>query len=650
MDKTYNLKEEKKWYKIWEEIELFKADNQSTAAPFSTFLPPANVTGTLHMGHALSFTITDIIVRRKRMQGFNTLWFPGSDPADTSAQWVKLVRQLGLALDWSRMKPPPYKEMSKVITKIFVKLYNEGKIYQETDVSKQWFLKTSGITDLAIEAVKKGEITFIPGKWADIYIDRMLHLRDWCISRQLQGVHRIPAYYCKNCDHLMVEEEPPGKCCKCSSTGIEPAPDTLDAWFSPALWPFTTLGWQENSRDFTTFYPTSLVTTGIDIIFLWVAPMIIIGLYLGKEAPFREVLVNGLIRDEKSTKADNANVIDPLKVIEEYGADPLRFTLAAQAVPGMDTSLSLSRVKGCQTFTNKIWNASRYVIMNLNGDENFSIDFSQLSDTDKWILHALNNTIIKVNDFMDNYRLNEAADLLYHFFWHEYCDWYLEFSKNDIRNPDTRKTLKFTLYKLFQLLHPFMPFITEELYQKIKGNGKRNHFLLQTEFPTFNSELVFNHEFIDVEVLKKVVTQTRKTRTESKIDPNHRIRIYLKTGSKKESAALSKNMKYFDFLTRSAKTEIVTDFSNLAKGFKGVCLNWEILLPFDNDEDRLKELARLKKEVEKIATRINTLEKKLSNDKFVRKTPGPVVLNLKKNLQETIDKQNKIQKTVDDLS
>jgi valyl-tRNA synthetase len=648
MEKTYNLKEEKKWYKIWEEIELFKADNQSTAAPFSTFLPPVNAAGTIHMGHALTFTITDIIVRRKKMQGFNTLVLPVLNPADFIDQFEKLVHQLGLALDRNRMTPSPYKEISKSVNKIFVKLYNEGIIYRETRVTKRWFLKTAGIVKPAIEAVKKAEITFIPGKWASLYIDRMDHIRDWCISRQSQGADPIPAYSCKSCHHLMVEEEPPGKCRKCRSTGIEQDPDTLDPWFSAVLWPFTIPDWQENSRNFTTFYPTSLVTIGVDMIFSWATPMIMIGLHLVKNAPLREILVNGLIRDEKGIKTDNPNTIHPLKAIEEYGADPLRFTLAVRAVPGMDTSLSLSRIKGYQTFTNKIWNASRYVIMNLNGDENFNIDFSQLSDTDKWILHALNHTIVKVNDFMDNYRLNEAADLLYHFFWHEYCDWYLEFSKNDLHNPDTRKTLKFTLFKLLQMLHPFIPYITEELYQKIKGNNKP--FLLQTDFPVFHSELVFNHEFIDVEVLKKVITLTRKTRTENKIDPNHRIRIYLKTGSKKERDALTGNMKYFDALTRSAKTEINADFSHLPKGFKGTCLNWEILLPFDNDEDRLKVLTRLKKELEKIENQVNDMEKKLSNDRFVKKTPGPVVLNLKKNLQETIDQRNKIQKNINDLS
>jgi valyl-tRNA synthetase len=648
MGKIYNFKEEEKWYKIWEESELFKVDNQSTAAPFSTCLPPANAAGALHMGHALTFTITDIIVRRKKMQGFNTLWFPGLNPTDNSAPRTKLIRQLGLALEWSQMNSPPINEISTDITKIFVMLYNQGTIYRETDASKGWFLKTGGIVKPAIETVNKGEISFIPGKWADFYIDRMYHIRDWCISRQLQEGHRIPAYYCKNCGHLMVEEYSPEKCCKCSDAAIEQDPATLSPWFLAALWPFTTPGWQENSRDFTTFYPISLVTIGINMIFSWAAPMIMIGLHLGKKAPLREILVNGLIRDEKGTKTDSANDLHPLKVIEEYGADPLRFTLAVRAAQGVDTSLSLSRLKGYQTFTNKIWNASRYVIMNLNGDENFNIDFSQLPDTDKWILHALNNTIVKVNDFMDNYRVNEAADLLYRFFWHEYCDWYLEFSKNDLYNTETRKTLKFTLYQLLQILHPFMPFITEEIYQEIKGNNKS--FLLQTGFPAFHSELVFNHEFIDVEVLKKIITQTRKTRTENKINPNHRIRIYLKTGSKKECDALNRNMKYFDSLTRSTNTEIVTDFSRLPKGFKGVCLNWEILLPFDNDEDRLKELNRLKKELEKIEAQANDLEKKLSNDRFIKRTPGPMVLNLKKKLQETIDQRNKIQKNINDLS
>jgi len=874
MEKAYNFIEcEKKWYGLWKENNLFKADNKSTSTDtaFSMILPPPNVTGTLHMGHALTFTIPDVIVRRKKMQGFNTLWLPGLDHAGIATQMVveknlkeekgltkedlgrekfleavwdwkeksekriiQQVNKLGLALDWSRIKFTLNDEMKKAVTKVFVQLYREGEIYQgtymvngcpscktvlsdlevehkeingkltyikyplknkkdkyivvattrpetmlgdvavavnpederykdligeelvlplagknipviadedvskefgtggvkitpahdpvdfkislkhnlekvvvidkfarmtdqvppqyrgldrfecrrkvvedlktqgliekeeeyvhnvghcqrcetmvEPNVSKQWFLKTARIAKPAIEAVEAGNISFIPGKWTKVYFNWMYNIQDWCISRQLWWGHRIPAYYCGTCSHIMVEEEKPGKCDKCNADDIVQDPDVLDTWFSSALWPFTTLGWQDNSRDFKDFYPTSLMATGFDIIFFWVARMIMMGMHFGKDVPFREVLINGLIRDEKGVKMSKTrnNAIDPLDVIKEYGSDALRFTLAVQAVPGMDISLSLNRVRGYKAFANKIWNASRYVIMNLKGDEDFAVDFSKITAADKWILHGLNNTIEKVNDLMDNYKLNDAADLLYHFFWHEYCDWYLEFSKNDSDNPDTRKTLKFTLYRLLQLMHPFMPFITEELYQKIRIDSKQ--FLLQTEFPAFSSDLVFSREFTDVEVLKKVIMETRKTRTENKIDPHQQITVFLKTESRKEETKLSGNMKYFDFLTRSGKTEIVKDFSHLAKGFRGVCLNWEILLPFESETDRLNELARLQKEFEKLERQVEGLEKKLSNKGFVNKAPESVVANFKKNLQEIIDKRDKISKTIDDLS
>jgi valyl-tRNA synthetase len=520
----------------------------------------------------------------------------------------------------------------------------------EPSVSKQWFLKTSGIAKPAIDVVEKKKINFIPEKWKKEYFRWMYNIQDWCISRQLWWGHRIPAYYCTSCNHIMVEEEQPEKCLKCNSTDILQDPDVLDTWFSSALWPFTTLGWQDNSRDFKEFYPTDLMATGFDIIFFWVARMIMMGVHFGKDIPFREVLINGLIRDEKGQKMSKSknNVIDPLDIIDKYGSDALRFTLAIQAVPGMDISLSTDRIKGYKAFANKIWNASRYVLMNLKGDEDFNINIDKITDTDRWILNALNNTTVKINDLMDNYKIYEAADLIYHFFWHEYCDWYLEFSKSDIENTDTRKTLKLTLYKLLQLMHPFMPFISEEIYQKIKPDD--NPFLLRTEFPSFSSDLVFTEEFFDVELMKKIITETRKTRTENKIDPNRKVNVFLKTESEKEKKVLEKNVKYFNFLTKSARTDIVSDFSNLSRGFKGVCLNWEILLPFDSEKDRLNELARLEKEWEKLKKQVDNLEKKLSNKSFVDKAPESVVSNFKKNLHENIDKRDKIQKTINDLS
>jgi len=878
MEKAYNHTDtEKTWYDIWTKNGLFIANNESkegTGAPFSMILPPPNVTGTLHMGHALTFTIPDIIIRRKKMQGFNTLWLPGLDHAGIATQMVveknlkqekgltkedvgrekflemvwawkeksenRIIEQLntlGLSLDWSRKKFTLSPEMSKVVTQVFVQLYNEGEIYQgtymvnncpscktvlsdlevehkelvgkltyikyplknsekqekyivvattrpetmlgdvavavnpdderykhligeelvlpltgrtipiiadedvskefgtggvkitpahdpvdfniamrhhlpqivvidnlarmtnevpekyrgldrlecrkqvvadlqtldlilkiedythnvghcqrcetmvEPVVSKQWFLKTKRIAKPAIDAVEQGDITFVPEKWKKVYFGWMYNIQDWCISRQLWWGHRIPAYTCSACNHLMVAEEKPETCIKCGNTTIVQDPDVLDTWFSSALWPFTTLGWQDNAKDFACFYPTSLMATAFDIIFFWVARMVMMGLHFGKKIPFNEVLINGLIRDEKGQKMSKTknNVVDPLDVIAEYGADALRFTLAIQAVPGMDIALSLSRVKGYKGFANKLWNASRYVLMNLQGDEDYNIDYTKLTDTDKWILHALNNTVEKVNEMMDSYRLNEASDQIYHFIWHEYCDWYLEFSKSDSDNLDTRKVLKYTLYTLLQLLHPFMPFITEEIYQKIRS-ATEQPFLLQTKYPQFHSHLVFIAEYTGVEALKKVINEARKTRTENQIDPNRRISIYLKSESEKERVALNRNLKYFDFLTRSTKTEIVLDFSTVSKGFRGVCLNWEILLPFDSDEDRLNELSRLKKEYDKMEKQILSLEQKLDNKGFVDKAPAEVVSNFKKNLQENMDKRDKIRKTIDDLS
>jgi len=391
------------------------------------------------------------------------------------------------------------------------------------------------------------------------------------------------------------------------------------------------------------------MATGFDIIFFWVARMIMMGLHFGKAVPFREVLINGLIRDEKGQKMSKTknNVVDPLDIIREYGADALRFTLAIQAVPGMDISLSISRIKGYKAFANKIWNASRFVLMNLKDDEAPAIDSKRISDADKWILHELNATVEKVNRCFDEYRVYEAADLIYHFIWDEYCDWYLEFSKSDLASPDTRVVLKLTLLRILQLLHPFMPFISEEIYQKIKGDKE---FLIQTEFPAFTRQFVFPEAHAAVETLKKVVAETRKTRTENRIEPNKKIPVFLKCDAPLERQHLEKHLKYFDFLSRSLKTEIVADLAVLAKGFRGVSQNWEILLPFVDDQDRQQELQRLRGEHDKLAKLIEQMEAKLAGGGFADKAPAEVILNFKKNLQEYIEKKTKISKTIDDLA
>ncbi len=871
MEKNYDIaKTEEGWYEKWVSSGLFKADNTNDKPVFSMILPPPNITGSLHMGHALTFTIPDIIMRKKKMEGFNTLWLPGIDHAGIATQmiveknlkrdegktkedlgrekfleeiwkWkeksenriVEQVSKLGLTLDWSRMKFTLSEEMNKVVTDVFVKLYKEGKIYQgtymvnycpscktvlsdlevdhrevegnltyikyplkndpgkyivvattrpetmlgdtgvavnpndkrykelvgseiilpvagrtleviadeqvasdfgtgavkitpahdpldynialkhklesrvvidkegkmtgdipekfigmsreecrkelikilsesgniekeekhthnvghcqrcetivEPNVSKQWFLRTEELAKPAIEAVKTGDVEFIPGKWEKIYFNWMNNIQDWCISRQLWWGHRIPAYNCESCNEITVAAEHPGTCPKCNSSKIVQDPDVLDTWFSSALWPFSTLGWMDGSQDFKTYYPTSLMVTAFDIIFFWVARMVMMGIHFGKDIPFRKVLINGLIRDDKGQKMSKTknNAIDPLDIIKEYGTDALRFTLAIQAVPGMDISLSINRIKGYKAFTNKIWNASRYIIMNLKGDESENIDFEKISVTDKWILHLLNLTTKNINSLMDNYKLNEAADVLYHFFWHEYCDWYLEFSKNDIENRETRNVLKYTLFRSLQLLHPFTPYLTEEIYQKIKTE---KDFLLETKFPEFKSELVFTSEYKNIELLKKITGETRKTRTENKIDPNTRLKTFLKTSSKKEADIFAELLKYFNFLTKSENAEIVKDFSSLPKGYRGVYLNWEILLPFENESDREKEIERLSKEMKKIDDLINNIENRLKNRNFVQKAPVDIVNGFKKTLQESIDKKEKFEKTLSDLT
>ncbi|MCU0236479.1 MAG: valine--tRNA ligase [Acidobacteria bacterium] len=871
MEKSYDhLQTESDWYRRWEEQGLFTPEAGSAGSPFSIILPPPNVTGSLHIGHALTLSLPDIIVRRKKMLGFNVLWLPGVDHAGIATQmmveknlkketgrskedlgrerflqmvwdWknaseqriVGQIKKLGLALDWSRMKFTLSDEMQRVVRKVFVALYREGKIYQgtymvnrcpscktvlsdlevehkevhgrltyiryplrrdpkrwvvvattrpetmlgdvavavhpkdarykkligqdlllpltgraipivgdedvdkdfgtgavkvtpahdpadfkialkhrlekivvideqarmtgpipekfagldrfacrqgvlndlralglvekeeeythnvghcqrcetvvEPNISKQWFLKTAELAPPAIAAVRDGEIAFIPDKWKKVYFNWMENIQDWCISRQLWWGHRIPAFHCQDCQQVLVSEEDPERCPGCSGTRLVQDPDVLDTWFSSALWPFTTLGWQDDSPDFKTFYPTSIMSTGFDIIFFWVARMIMMGVHFGKAVPFREVLINGLIRDEKGQKMSKTknNAVDPLDIIREYGADALRFTLAIQAVPGMDISLSLSRIKGYKAFANKIWNASRYVIMNLKDDERAAFDPRRISDADKWVLHKLNNLVEKVNASFDEYRMYEAADLIYHFIWDEYCDWYLEFSKSDLDSPDTRAVLKLTLLRILQLLHPFMPFISEEIYQKIKAEKE---FLIQTSFPAFSSELAFPEAHAAVETLKKVVAETRKTRTENRIEPNKRIPIFLKCDAPAERRHLEKHLKYFDFLSRSSKTEIVADFSSLPKGFRGVSLNWEILLPFVDDTDRQRELARLRAEHDKLAKLIAQNEAKLSGGGFADKAPAEVILNFKKNLQEIIEKKAKLGKTIDDLA
>jgi valyl-tRNA synthetase len=631
MDRTFHLKEEK----------------NSNSTSYSILLSPPQESEALQMANALTFTVADILGRRKQMQGFKTLCFHCFGPGDMPAPSVELASRLGLMPDWNRMPLIPENQKSAAVTDFFVQLYREGKIYLHY---RQWFLRAVRITKAAVEAIKKKEIAFIPEGWTVVYGNWLSNLRDWCISRPKGQGDRIPAYHCRQCHHMMVEAEIPGVCSQCGSNHFEQDAAVLDTWFSSVLRLLTAAGRPQPEEEAAAFYPLSLMTADVPGVFSWGGRVIVMALALGRVVPFREVLINGLIRDDRGHKMSPCknNIISPGALIETYGPDPLRFSLAIQAAPARDISFSIGRIKGYRALINKIHHACRYVLMNLKEEENVNIDFSQLSSTDKWVLHALNNTIVKVNDLMDNYRLHKATHLLYHFFRHEYCNWYLEFSKTDLSNPGTRKTLRFTLYRLLQLLHPFMPFITETLYRQFKIESPS--LLRQTRFPTFDSRLVFSPEFARVEVLKKISAETRRTRARNNIPPHKPIPIYLKTGSAKEGEILTSHIKYFDFLTRSRKTGIVPDFSHLPRGFRGSCPNWEILLLFNSNKERLKELDRLKKVLGKVEPHIHRLEKKLSNERFLSKTPQIEVLHLKKSLQENLDRRHRLRNTIDDLS
>jgi valyl-tRNA synthetase len=663
-EKTFNfLEAEKIYHEIRVEEHLFAAGGDSGRPAFSMTLPPLGTTDINDMGKLLAFTIPDIIIKIKKMQGFNILCRPGINNTGIPSQEivkknhspdfreklkVEMGRQfnrLGLALDWSKLKFTISPEMQAVGSAIFVQLFREGNIYRK----KHWFLRTGVIAKPAIEAVEKGDIKFIPEKWQKIVLNWLNHTGDWCISRPSRPGQQVPAYYCGSCGKLRVEEKKSLECDNCGSKEVSRNREVLAPWFILSLWPLFISGRDKHSRDFADFFPVSLMAAGINIILSLVARMIVMGIHCAKDIPFREVLITGIVRDEKGQKLSEPSqgLLNPSNIVGQYGVDTLRFALAARAVPGRDISFSITRIKGYKAFMTKIWNASRFTLMNLRGDEDFNIELTRITHADKWILHFLNKTVEKVNELMDLYRVNKAADLLYSFFRHEYCDWYLEFSKNDLENRHTRNVLKFVLFELIQLLHPFIPFITEAIYQKMKTG---RDFLMQTEFPSLDSNFIFYDEFSNIELVKKVVRETRRIRTENRLRPNRRIHIYLKTESEKEKNILSKEMKYFDRLSGSARTKIVPDFGNLAKGFAGSCRNWEILIPLEDEKERLNELNRLRKELEEVAHRVGDYEKKLANSELERKTPQPETTNLKKSLQRSIDRKEKIKKTIADLS
>ncbi len=860
LSKAYDPKPvEEKWGKFWLDEGLFVADPHSPKPKFSMVLPPPNVTGILHMGHALCFTLPDIITRWKRMRGHNCLWLPGTDHASIAVhnviekslaekglsrekigrdeflrvawEWKEKyggvitgqLKRLGASLDWSRERFTMDPGFTRAVKQVFVSLYEEGLIYRdyflvnrcphcrtvlsdieiehkdlrgklwhiryavegsdesvvvattrpetmlgdtglavhpddgryahlrgrrvvlplqnkpipvvtderverdfgtgavkvtpahdpvdfelgkkhgleqvividgsgrmteaagpefagldrfaarakvverlsalgllvkvedhdhavghcyrcknviEPHLSWQWFVRIKPLADEAIRAVEDGRIEFVPANWAKTYFEWMYNIHDWCISRQLWWGHRIPAWYCRDCARTMVAMEAPAKCDRCGGA-LDQDEDVLDTWFSSALWPFGTLGWPDETEDLEAFYPTDLMSTGFDIIFFWVARMIMMGLKFRGRVPFRHVFINGLVRDLKRRKMSKSegNIIDPLEMIDKYGTDALRFTLAALAVPGMDLALSEERMAGYQAFANKIWNASRFVLMNL-GEDRPEVREDELTLADRWIRSRLAAVTDALDASLTQYKFYEAADLLYHFVWHEFCDWYIESAKVGLRagNRTTRAVLADGLDRILRLLHPFMPFITEEIWQHLPGAGKS---ITVAAFPVAGPGWRDEALERDMALVQAVVEETRKVRTENKVAPREKIRLIAvegpaqapSTGSGK-AAVVRSEAELVKALAGLSTLEFAEALPEGERVLKGVAGPFELGLVVEKPADLGQERERVQKEMAKAEAEAERIARKLENPDFVAKAPAAVVAENRSRLEE----------------
>jgi valyl-tRNA synthetase len=871
MEKTYNPSLfEDKWYRFWLGKDYFKAnaDNVLKGKPkFSIVIPPPNVTGVLHVGHALNATLQDIICRWKRMKGYEVCWIPGTDHAGIATQWVverelakegltrhdigrekfvekvwqwkekygnriiNQLKKLGTSCDWSRERFTMDEGFSKAVRKAFVTLYKEGLIYRgkrlinwcprchtalsdlevehdeeqgnlwyikyplfkesgyivvattrpetmlgdvavavnpnderyknligkkailpivnreipiiadeyvdpefgtgavkitpahdfndfevgkrhnlepiqimddwgritvepfkgidrfeareaivemlkengllekvephihsvghcyrcktvvEPFLSDQWFVKTKPLAERAIKSVKEEEIKFIPKQWENTFFDWMYNIRDWCISRQIWWGHRIPAWYCCDCNHITVSENPPERCEACGSKNIYQDEDVLDTWFSSAMWPFGTLGWPEETKDLKAFYPTDLLVTGFDIIFFWVSRMMMMGYHFTGKKPFTDVYVHALVRDEKGQKMSKTrgNVIDPLEMVERYGADTLRFTLAALAAQGRDIRLSERIIEGYRHFANKIWNISRFVLnsikdVDLEGEKDFYPE-------DRWILTRLSETIDKVDRELKNYRFNEAAKSVYQFIWGELADWFVEFSKHRIYKGSEKEkrtavyVLLRTLRDSLKLLHPIMPFLTEEIYQKLPNRDSESIVISSWPKPEFR----FEDDREAIENLKDIIRGIRNTKASLDIPPSTKVDVVICIPNEKLLKTLQGCKPLIQQL---ASTGEISFYSSSTKAEKSVSFflpEVEVHVKVGEVIDVEKEIGRIEKRLKETEGEIEKIKRKLQNKNFIEKAPSEVVKKNRERLSELEEILIKLRKTISQL-
>ena len=833
-------------YKNWEEKGYFKPSGDKTKESYCIMMPPPNVTGKLHMGHALDGTLQDILIRYKRMQGFNTLWLPGTDHAAISTEvkiieklkeegidkhdlgrekflerawdWtkeyggtiVKQQKKLGCSADWSRARFTMDEGLSKAVLVVFKKLYDKGYIYKgkrminwcpccntsisdaeveyeeepthlwhikykvvgedryltvattrpetmlgdtavavhpdderykdligkkcilpimnkeipiiadefvemdfgtgcvkitpahdthddqaalshhleiiqvfdenfklgdlceeykgmdlleareaivnklkelgnlvkiedyvhnvgkhdrckstiEPKISDQWFVSMKEMAKPAIEAVKNGDTRFIPQKFEKTYFNWLNNIQDWCISRQIWWGHQIPAYYCDECGHINVDITKPEKCEKCGSTKLTQDPDTLYTWFSSALWPFSTLGWPEETEDFKTFFPTNTLVTGYDIIFFWVVRMMFSSLEQTGKVPFKDVLMHGIVRDSQGRKMSKSlgNGIDPLEIIDKYSADALRFSLISGTTAGNDMRFMPEKLEAASNFANKVWNAAKFVLMNLEDYDNNN-EKIELCIEDKWILSKLNTLITEVKVNMDNYDLGVALDKIYTFIWNEFCDWYIEIAKTRLYNKEntTRKTAQYVLNKVLgdslKLLHPFMPFVTEKIYKELYNNDES---IMISTYPEYSKDLEFKDEEQAVEELKEVITGIRNARAKMNVHPSKKSKLIFVT--KKYANIIKESEEFLKKLGFGEEIEIRENKENIPQNAVSiVSSNLELFIPFEDLVDIKEEIERLEKEKAKVLVEKEKTDKMLSNPGFVAKAPAAKV-------------------------
>ncbi len=874
-DKTeltaYNPSEiEKKWYSYWEEKGYFHEAPDSTKKPFSIVLPPPNVTGQLHMGHALDNTLQDILIRFKRMQGYNTLWMPGTDHAGIATQvkveknllategksrydlgreefikrvwdWkkeygntiVKQIRSLGASCDWQRERFTLDDGYYKAVREVFCSLYEKGLIYRgeritnwcvschtalsdieveheneaghlwyikypvigedneyvtvattrpetmfgdvavavnpdderynhligkklllplvnreipvisdsyvdpsfgtgcvkitpahdpndfemgqrhhlesivvmnldgtmndkagrfegqtreeariavvdtlkaegllvkiedhehsvghcsrchtivEPLVSRQWFVDMKPLAEPALKVVKEGKVKFVPERFTKTYINWLENIRDWCISRQLWWGHRIPAWYCKDCGETIVSREDITSCPHCGGK-VEQESDVLDTWFSSGLWPFATMGWPEDTAELKQWYPTSVLVTGYDIIFFWVARMIFMALEFKKEIPFKHVFIHGLVRDSQGRKMSKSlgNGINPLEVVDQYGADALRFTLVTGNTPGNDMRFYMERVEANRNFANKIWNAAKFVLMNLDDDydENWKPDLADLTLADQWIIDRYNKTVASITNNLDRFELGEAASSVYDFVWNYYCDWYIELSKPRLYNKEggrDRKTAQYLLVTILrhtmELLHPFMPFVTEHIWQHLPHTGDS---IAVAKWPGALDYDLQADQVANMVVIMDAIKGIRNMRAEMNVPLGKRSEVIAvpKTDSVRE--AVKAHEDYFKTLGWAEKvTLLAADAPKPENATVAVVNGLEVYLLLKDLIDADKERARVAKEQATVEKEIARLEKKLGNQGFLAKAPEAVVEKEKKKLEDYKHKQESL--------